>query len=88
MPVRLRTRGLCRGTGPARIFVAFGPGATWDNTSKAVSFFSERARVNERVTFGGSAAGRATAGTDWIKPPAKDCDTSMIWFVGAPGPHR
>lgn len=70
------------------LLLAFGRGAAWDSASETVSYAGRELRVGEVVQVGGSAVKKSTASTQWLVPPAPECESDVIWFVGEPPPAK
>jgi hypothetical protein len=80
------------GYSPARtgapLLLAFGRGTAWDSASETVSYAGRELRVGEVVQVGGSAVRKDAVSTQWLVPPAPECESDVIWFVGEPPPAK
>ena len=80
------------GYSPARpgepVLLAFGRGTAWNSASETVSYAGRELRVGEVVEVGGSAVRRSAVSTHWLVPPAPECESELIWFVGEPPPAK
>lgn len=70
------------------LLLAFGIGAGWDATSRTVSYAGRELRVGEVVEVSGSAVRKDAVSTQWLVPPAPECESDVIWFVGEPPPAK
>lgn len=70
------------------VLLAFGIGTGWDAKSETVSYAGRELRVDEVVQVGGSAVRKSAVSTQWLVPPAPECESELIWFVGEPSPAR
>ena len=68
------------------LLLAFGIGAGWDAKSETVTYAGRELRVGEVVQVGGSAVRKSAVSTRWLVPPAPECESDLIWFVGEPSP--
>lgn len=68
------------------LLLAFGIGTAWDAKSETVSYGGRELRVGEVVQVGGSAVRKSAVSTQWLVPPAPECESDLIWFVGEPSP--
>lgn len=70
------------------LLLAFGRGTAWDSASETVSYAGRELRVGEVVQVGGSAVRKDAVSKQWLVPPAPECESDVIWFVGEPSPSR
>ena len=70
--------------GRAAFLVFARDGLDWDANAQAGRLGAAEFTVGQNVRFGGSVLSSAPSlsGVHWFKPPAAECDTSRVWFVG------
>ena len=65
------------------MLLAFAIGTGWDGKSETVRYADRELRVGEVVQVGGSAVRMSAVSTQWLVPPAPECESELIWFVAA-----
>jgi len=70
------------------LLLAFGVGTGWDAKSETVSYAGRELRVGEVVEVSGSAVRKDAVSTQWLVPPAPECESDVIWFVGEAPPAK
>lgn len=70
------------------LLLAFGIGTGWDAKRETVTYAGRELRVGEVVEVSGSAVRKDAVSTQWLVPPAPECESDVIWFVGEPSPSR